>query len=465
MKAEGSMSRSALLALLLLSTAAGAAPGAEDAAPPAVHRPSRTTIADASGRFVVYGPDREENLDALVWIGEVARGIEDLTGLPLPDGGAAPLRVFLSSDPSKPPAIETRYAVEGGALAPRLLIVNAAGIDRETMVGTAASLLLGLHAQGRPPPEERMEKPASVPAWMAAGVARRLIPDLRTRDDETAWREWAAGRGVALEDILSWSESGRTSEVERAFCGVAVQWIAGRPGARDAFAALLADPAARGPRALEAAAGRLRPGSTAAEAEQEWALRLATLGRLPFAWWMTPGERVAALRERLAHPRAAAPPSTPPEVTGDLTPAALIEHRGEPWAIDVARGMRAGVARTALGQDEDFVRVARRYLDVLRPLSRQPAPPALRWFRCETRGQLRLALDLAEDARRAYEARIALRRSHEDEIDEALGPGAESDAPDARAERLMDLDARALDGIDGGAPGGRSRAPAGPPGR
>ena len=353
------------------SAAAGAPPEEGDS----------RTITSASRRFSASGPDTRVLVPLLNWADDICARLERMFGEPLPALSPAPIRFECVDDPDLTHAVvRRRLAVNEWGVNPVLVVVNLDRADPAEVLTAMASLMLSCYAGARQSPEERQNRPAVAPDWLAAGASRLAYPRSRADDFRSGLESWRKGDEVSFRRILALDVLPSGAGEEQAMCTLLVCWLRSRPDFRRVSSALF-ETCARGEKMDEERLVRLLgPGLATRELRQSWDLWLAAQQQIEMPWNLTATEAVERLRRALEMPTALVPVELPPGLPDTLTPPLLARHREEPWAGRVAAAIESAVWTVPLGPHPDLAAAADLYRQALEQI-RRPAPSIpWRWF-------------------------------------------------------------------------------------
>jgi hypothetical protein len=360
-------------ALLLSGLAFCAALPARAQVSGAAARASSPAVS-STRRFAVSGMTSGENVLLAAAAEEVAEKIESLVSRPLPFARGLPLRLMAGyTESNRVGRVVRAQGWADRALGQRLLITNPDRVAQEDLLEALAWLLLNRYVIVRQAVSERERAPGEVPEWFSVGVAQNLYVSLRDRNARVAVRRWQRGTSPSLEDLMdrSYLPEGRWSE--KAYCGLAVDWIASVPRAVELFDALFRRWSA-GESVTPAWLSAAMLGATnVAALEIQWDLRVARYGQPRRIVGRSAGESMALLEAVRALNYEALGLVVAPEMLAVTDLRQLVPLRQEPWLQAAAPALALKVRSLAWGGSDDFAAVVEAYARFFDALTERPA--------------------------------------------------------------------------------------------
>lgn len=412
-------------------TASAGVDATAHAAPPTAE-PSTTRTP----HFLAHGLQGPDRVRLLAWAEEVYGRIEEFIRQPIPFSPQEPLPLFLQAAPDEPEGALHLEWVEGPSVRqPRLFLRRPDRVDQEDLLETLTQALLMRVVQTRS--DDPARSAAVLPAWMSVGVAQNLYPRLRARNRALLAGRARRGETFCAETLLTLNTLPRGRAVEKAACGLLLEWLAttlGFPGLVDSLFNRWAAGASVPPGDVAATLfpGAEQPATALEQAWQEWLKRKLSQ---PQDWGRLTTEDVQALRAVLtpkAHALAAPLPKDLPPI---WPPALLVQHLGEAWVMEEAAALRTQLERLGMGKPPEYTKALAPWKTLYAVLSR-PRPASL-WSRLVPGAGRRRATRLLRAAEKNLDEFARLmeaRRLFLDEAEQALA--AERDRPPdaARAE-------------------------------
>lgn len=324
-------------------------------------------------RFACRGADSLTTVPFLTWIEEVADRLERALGEPLPAERGRPMLFVLAQDPAQPAARIRREMSSGSAgLGQVVRIANPERAEPADVLAACVSMMVARHVAARQPFAARDARPVTAPDWFACGIAGTLYSVPRLALQRRALDAWSRGVDRPLAGLLGPAPPGEPF-APLAEWTTLIAWLRARPGFPGMARQLMqtwADGKAVDPEDL---ARRLDPAWSARDMAQQWDLAIAAARQIDAPWRLTSADLAARLRAAIRLARDQVPLVLPDDVPDPITPATLLEHRGEPWSLALARTMLANVDLIPAGRDPALAGAANRYRGVLYALM-QPVP-------------------------------------------------------------------------------------------
>lgn len=325
----------------------------------------------ASHRFAAGGMTSAENVNLAASAEETAGKIEELIGLGIPFAKGQNVQLLARWATNEPNSRVIR--AQGWVdrmLSQKLIIVNPDRADQEDILEGLCWLLLNRYVISRQTFEQKTAGLGAVPDWLSAGVAQNLYLALRTRNRQVAVRRWLKNEEMSFSSILDLEHLPDGRWCEKAFCGLAVDWIASSPETAAAFESMFSALAA-GDRITTNSMGRLMAtGDSGRELEKGWDLWLASQTLVKQSLGGVSSERLEALKHLLAAPPDEMGIPAGEGVPSTLTMKKLIKYRDAPWMPLYATRLNLHIRGLGIGEAKEFNDVLRLYGDYLEVLGR-----------------------------------------------------------------------------------------------
>jgi hypothetical protein len=328
-------------------------------------------VISASHRFVAGGMASPENVSLAASAEETADKIEALVGLRIPFAKGESLHMFARWSTNEPNGRVVRaQGWVDRSLSQKLIIVNPERADQEDVLEGLCWLLLNRYVISRQSFEQKTAQLGSVPDWLSTGVAQNLYMALRTRNNQVVIRRWLRNEGLPFSDILNldYLPDGRWGE--KAFCGLAVDWIASSADPAVVFGGLFSD-LAGGDKITTNRMSKLLAGQDSGrELEKSWDLWIASLTQVKQYWGGVSAERLAVLKHLLAAPPDEMGIPAGERVPSSLTIKKLIKYRDAPWMPLYASRLNLHIRGIGIGEAKEFRDVLELYGKYLAALAR-----------------------------------------------------------------------------------------------
>lgn len=359
-----------ILACGLASALAAAAQKAESDTPV---RPLPSAAISSTHRFMATGAlDSAGKVTFAAAAEDAAERLETALGIQLPFGRGQPVELVARVDPAVPSGSVIRaQGWVDRALAQKLIVINPEKADQEDVLEGLCWLLLNRCVIAGQDVETREARLGEVPDWLSVGAAQNLYPHLRARNRQVVIRAWKAGTAPAFAEVLGFTLLPPGRWGQKAFCAAAVDLIASSGSAGEVFRGLF-DRLARG-EPVDAAwmAGASVAGGATKDLEKEWDLWIARQTQVRRYGETAGSEPAAALRAALEIDPLLCGFTADDGLPAVMTPADLIDRRGEPWMPKLAGGLSLKVRGLGLGESEAFRRTADRYGDFFDALAQR----------------------------------------------------------------------------------------------
>ncbi len=328
-----------------------------------------------------------------------------------------------------------------GFLQQRLEVGRASGLDREDALEGLVWLLLNRWVVARQPVAERARGLATVPDWLAVGMAQHLYPELRGRNAKVVQQRWQDGRLTPWEDLVSQEILPGGRWAAKAEAGLLVGWLLDR---RIAWAPVWSHCAAGGSLDADWLARHMLQLGDANAVTREWELWLAAQqDRQRVTRNLDPGQ----VKELEAFTRfdAADLAGVRADAEAPLTLADLIERRKSPWVPALARRRVSQMQLAMIGRSAEWQDAAGAYLVFLEALAgRRPGYSGGFWGRGPSARQLRSLLADADATRTRLEEAAGARQAYLDEVEARFQLGREGAMDSGWSESV----ARYLDEVE-----------------
>jgi len=213
---------------------------------PWLERIEATRAMSTSKRFLVSGMSREGNVEVASWADDVLGKLERFVAMKLPWEAAQSFHIAARTNAqAHGHAILKTQGWLDGRIKQRLVIHEPETADQEEILEGLCWLLLNDFALARIEPFDRVTSFAQVPDWFSVGTAQNLYPLARERNSRLALEHWNAFPSV--EQILSFEIMPEGRWLEKAACGLFVDWLRSQPQSVGAIDKLLERVAARQP--------------------------------------------------------------------------------------------------------------------------------------------------------------------------------------------------------------------------
>lgn len=263
---------------------------------PWLDRIEATRAMSTSQRFLVSGMSRDRNVQLAAWADDVLAKAEGFVGHELAWEHAQRFHIAARTNASTADrAILRMQGWVDGRIKQRLVIHEPEKADQEEILEGLCWLLLNDYAALRIEPAERTASLVKAPDWLAVGLAQNLYPLSRERNSRLVLAHWDTLPSV--QQILSFDVLPEGRWLEKAACGLFVDWLRAMPQSIGVFDELF-DRMAAGHRADSGwFAKTIGQGASARDLEKEWDLWIA--GQKLIRWQLgelTP-DRLQKLKE------------------------------------------------------------------------------------------------------------------------------------------------------------------------
>lgn len=402
----------ACAALLSAIAALGRDPDFRWPSPAPVEESSRTVFS-TTRRFLVSGFAPAAAADLARWSEEVAGRVENLVGpLPLERGW------YLELQGRNGDRVVRAQGWVDGLLQQRLELGRSDELDQEDALEGLVWLLLNRYAIVYQTAAERAKQLASVPDWLAAGVAQNTYPELRTRNAEAVQERWREDRLTAWPALVEQEilPSGRWAA--KAEAGQLVAWLLERDGHLDAFWRAHAKGHRLSAREVARQVLSLRDEEEASQAWEVWLAAQQNRRRV------MSGVNTAQMAEfdvlsRVEDPELQAVRA---DVQAPLTLADLVALRKTRWVPALATRRSWQLQMRMLGRSPEWQEVAQRYIQFLDALAGRSAGYRGGLFgRGASTRQLLALLGEADQARSRLRQEVSAREAYLDQVEQGGG--------------------------------------------
>ncbi len=368
------------------------------------------TAISATRRFVVSGLTSIENVNLAASAEEVAEKVEAVVGLPLPLTRYQPMHLLArEGEGGRGQVIKAQGWVDR-RLTQKLIIVNPVRADQEDVLEGLCWLLLNRYVINKQTFEQRARRLGTVPDWLSVGVAQNAYLALRSRNSQVVVQRWRAGDAMVFADILNleYLPPGRWGE--KAFSGVAVDWLASQPKPGAVFDALFSTLAEGQRIAPEQIAGLVTGSQSLRDLEKGWDLWIAQQTLVRRNWGGVSPEQIAALKQALIVQPAVLGVDTGRGVPAAMRPIDLIESCDQRWMAPLAVKEAFTIRSLGIGEAQEFRDVAERYGLFFDALARRSSA----WFaRLRfSKSKLRSLLDQADRALDEFQQLVGRREQY-----------------------------------------------------
>jgi hypothetical protein len=198
---------------------------------------SKGRVRSTSGRFLVIGTNRLENVALAAWSEDIAERIETITGIPVPRKDRMIRVVVGAGSTDVPGGVAVRHRQQGKTFVHSVhLSVYASAYEPR---GRQALCLAILARYVDTVPAAVL----SLPPWLWKGIERNLSARERAQSVELALALWRSGKLISIRDIVGDTDSVATPAVDDdpqrlAAYGAFVHWLTALPLHRDRFKAV-----------------------------------------------------------------------------------------------------------------------------------------------------------------------------------------------------------------------------------
>lgn len=404
MQRAGSRWRWGAAALLAAWLALGAGAEQTPRVPPQPASGEPRTVFSTSRRFTVTGFPAGTAVELARWADDVADRLAQATSpAPWPRGDYVEISASATEG-----EVTKAQGVADGRLQQRLWLGVGERLDQEDALEALVWLLLNRQVLYEQEPAAREADPASVPDWLAVGLAQNLYQELRQRNTRFGVDRWARGEQLALHEVAAREVMPPGRWMEKVDASLTVSWLLSRNPSWGACWTEQARGALSPVRWILLLSGmpsvreaeKLRDVWMAQQQDQRQALgeiddrKLAEMR----AWGVIPVDEL----------RAAGATSREPLMLKDL-----VEQRKEAWARTVAERRALRVQLAGVGQAPEVQLVARCYAEFYEALARQGGRRPAAWLgRGGGGAKLNALLQQAEEAREALEASLRARSEY-----------------------------------------------------
>lgn len=328
-------------------------------------------VISASHRFVAGGMASPENVSLAASAEETAGKIEELIGLRIPFAKGESVQMLARRSTNEPNGrvIRAQGWVDR-TLSQKLIIVNPENADQEDVLEGLCWLLLNRCVIGRQTFEQKTAQLGSVPDWLSIGVAQNLYLALRTRNSQVVIRRWLRDESLSFSEILGFDYLPAGRWGEKAFCGLAVDWMASHPNPAAAFGSFFSSLAAGGPITTNLVSSLLIGQDSGRELEKGWDLWIASQTQVKQYWGGVSAERLESLRHLLAAPPDEMGIPAGEGVPSTLTMKQLVKYRDAPWMSLYATRLNLHIRGLGIGEAKEFRDVLDLYGKYLATLAR-----------------------------------------------------------------------------------------------
>ena len=387
------LAMSCMIAVPRLRAQPGRAPGR----PVAERIAAQSVVRSSSRRFVVVGPDAQDNLDLAVWVERIAGDMERAVGM---KQGPSPHRVLRiiarEPDAARKSSVSVSCRLVGNRYDLHLVVDDPRhaelgeileGFCRLFMTGYVIDLVFarrdGAESRAGGPNGRRdagTRGPLPAPNWLSRGFAQNRTASLRASNAETVFRQWQAGAVPSLLQFLQGQEEPNDEErsLHRAMCGLLFRWLQLQRERENVFSGmfgLLAD----GRPVLASDLCRLLPDcGTAMNLEERWDEWIYRQRRIVHDPGKPSQLAVDQLRAQvLLYPGDSGIPLTA-NLDRPIRFVDLVGIRDAEWVPTAAASKIASLRIIAVGRSRAFARVVELYCRFLSELQGRRRPKQLR---------------------------------------------------------------------------------------
>ena len=419
-------------------------------------QPGRAAITSADHRFMVSGMTSAENMVLAGQLADLARRIEEKTGMPLPMQRDQVLGVMVQSSAAPDQQVLKMQGWDDGRFYQRLVVPGSLRLDGEDLLEGACWLLLNRYAAEYTPTSQRSGMGATVPDWLSTGLAQNTQAGLKSRNRDWIARELAEGRLLPLAQVIKQEILPPGRWREKAYAAAAVEFLLS-DGDLATWAALFKAAGTR--QTVDAIWLRKNiPALRNKNPEAAWRAELEqrSRSRAIEAW----SDHGLQLEEKLLQTLNFSPREVtagiPNEVPPELYARDLIGYRNEAWARQVAAALSLQVQSLKLGAPPLLQEVLANYAAFFDQFAAPPAEKQAWWKLSKPESAkggppedatwelgLNQLWQRAERAHQNFLERYQTRKRYVDSFDRSEGgeldeTPAASDLPRTRIQKYMD---------------------------
>lgn len=341
-----------------------------------------SAVRSSDLHYLVSGLPGAENLKWTERLTGIESSVEAWVGKDVPfSGNKPPIRVSFRA---RAEGIEPVVRIQGwedGRFIQRLATTGAWGVDGDDFAEAACWLLLNRLAADATPPDLRFGMGAESPDWLSCGLAQVCDAGARARNRAWIAREWREGRSMALAEVVKLGRMPAGQWREKAYAGVAVEFLF---PSGDAAAWLAAFDALGRRETLEPRWLRAHCGTLAGKnPEEEWRAWLARTAAGSDAAATGRQDRSLAQEALLmdvlsVRPREAGP-DVPEEVPEVVFAGELPAWRGQKWCVRLAGNLQRRVQELAPGSPPALREALAGYAAFFAQLATPPQPKKHWW--------------------------------------------------------------------------------------
>ena len=422
----------------------------------AVGRAGRAAITSSDHRFMVSGMTSAENMVLAGQLSELARRIEEKTGMPLPMQRGQVLGVMVQSSSSPDQPLLKMQGGDEGRFYQRLVVPGTLRLDGEDLMEGACWLLLNRYAAEYTPAGQRTGMGAAIPDWISTGLAQNTQAGLKSRNRDWVSRELADGRLMPLAQVVKQELLPPGRWREKAYAAAAVEFLL-PDGDLTTWAALFKAVGTRqtiDPAWLRKNTPVLRDQNP--EAAWRADLEQRARSRTVEAW----SDHGLQLEEKLLQTLNFRPREMTSDVSAEVPPELfardLIGYRSQPWVRTVAAALSLQIQSLKLGAPpllQDVLANYAAYFD----LFAAPPPEKQPWWKLNKANSdkgrpaddatwqvgLNQLWQRAERAHQDFLERYQTRKRYVDSFDRNPGsnleePSSALDLPRTRVQKYVD---------------------------
>lgn len=403
----------------------------EDRLPPqtAAGPEGARTVFSTSRRFMVSGFAPAAAANLAHWAEDVAGRMESALGpLPMDRGWYLELQAVPGSQVAK------AQGWVDGLLQQRLEVGRSEELDQEDALEGLVWLLLNRWPVQRQTVATRAQSLATVPDWLAAGLAQQLYPELRRRNATVVQERWQEGQLASWPELLEREILPTGRWVAKAESALLVDWLLERKARWEPLWKSCAEGKRMG---ADEFARQVLAMDGAPAAAQAWEVWLAGQQERHRGVQAVDAQQVAEF-ERWSMFEAADLQAVRAEATPPLALADLIALRRERWVPALAARRSWQLQMAMMSRAPEWQDVGRLYLEYLEALAgRGPGYTGGLFGRGPSARQLASMLTDAERARVRLRDEVQARTDYLDlaEATYATEGAVSSDPARERAER------------------------------
>lgn len=390
-------------------------------------------VVSTSQRYVFRGFSREDGLKLATWADKVAKRLEADVGLPLPFERSEMVRFSgaIRADSDEGLLLFGQGFIDG-LLQQRITVENPGAVEEEQLLEGFVAVLLYRYALAEFKAAARgPDASVTIPDWFLIGMAQRLRPELRERNLRFIHDAWKRGEGLSAAQVLAIPSLPQDRVVEKAYCGMLVEWLQGNIAATLTWRGLFRELAAGRPLGLETCS-RLVPGvQTSRDLSKAWDVWLAVQMEGLRDWGRLTFDDLIALKQILLRATAGYPPGHRGE---PLKLEDLVVVRDAPWMPQLAADAAAELTSFSVGRTPALRAAAQGFIGYFQALGDPSAfGPTFQFTAGGPDVVLRRMLKEARDQVEDLEKEVVLRSHYMNQVQSSATTATNTPSPSAPA--------------------------------